>query len=219
MAARLGEAGIEMDLFFIRKRHAISNGPVENRVGTLKRWTKGLRGHVDRYLPTDRVNNEAAAEQSRDRTALAGSTGDRRTERLPIDPRDLMDVSELQDAFNGIVRRYNYEHVNRVFNQTAAQRYFRYLPPRHPRKGRDLIGLIEPQQTTVGRNGILHYEGDREWAFEGIVDDAILMLDSTIIYRPHPLMQCIFLEREGKQRVLMPTPGKGRSQGGCPSPF
>jgi transposase InsO family protein len=205
LAERLRQAEIGIDPFFIRKRRAISNSPVENRVGTLKRWTKGIKGHVDRHLPTDQVKNDAAVDQVRDRTRLAGSTSERRTERLPLDPCDLMDVAEARIAFNDIVRRYNFEHINRVFNQTAAQRFFRYLQPRHPRNGRDLLGLIEPRETTVGRNGIVHYEDNCEYRFDGIIEDAILMLDSTVIYRPDPLVRCLFVEREGRQHVLFPT--------------
>lgn len=208
LATRMAEAGIGLDLHFIRKRRAISNGSVENRVGTLKRWTKGIRGHVDRHLPTDQVKNDAAAEQSVVRTALSGGTSDRTTERLPIDPCDLLDVHELRDAFNAIVRRYNHEHVNRVFNQTAAQRFFRYRRPRQPRKGRDLVGMIEPADTTVTKNGILLYQDNQEFAFEPMLDDAILMLDSTVIYRPDPLMRGIFVERDGQHHFLIPTPGE-----------
>lgn len=208
LAKKLHDFGVNVDVHFIRKRRAISNGAAENRVGTLKRWTKGIRGHVDRYIPTDQVKNEAAANQSMNRTALSGGTGDRRTERRPIRPADLMDVYELRDEFNRIVRRYNYEHVNRVFNATANDLYFRNLPPHLPRNGLDLLAVIEPEDTMVTDDGILHFANNRQYQFETIVDGSILLLDTTVVYRPDPLLRGIFVERHHKHHFVPPTPTK-----------
>jgi hypothetical protein len=144
----LEEAKVELDVRPIRKRRAASNGAVERRVAILKSRCAGIFGHVDDYIPTDRVNNDAAADLPGQRTVAAGYTEQREPRRIPVRPEDLLTVEELRVEIERVVQRYNHEVRNRMHGQTPRARY---------ELARDEAGTRSAPQAGNGRPGA---EGD-----------------------------------------------------------
>jgi len=188
----LEDARVEVDIRPIRKRRAASNGAVERRVKIVKDLCRGIFGHIDDYLPTDRVT-EYTADQPRLRTLTAGLTNLRETRRTEVMPDDLLTVEELRDQLDPTVGRYNYKHVSRVTGTTAAELYHARLRNRTPRRGLDLVRTIQPRTVTVGTSGIVHTDGGRTFEFFPYFDGVILALDQEVTYYPDPLNRGIFV--------------------------
>ena len=193
----LKNQGLEIDARRIPKRRAISNGAAERRVGISKSWFADMRGHVDEYVATDRIDNAAAADLAGHRTNAAGGTGDRAPRRIPILPEQLMTLDELREEVSRIVRLYCSTHVNSRTGVTAADRYHQMLPSNMPHEGKALVRALDVQATTVRRDGILHYAHNKEYQFFPVVDGALLLLDTPVYYYADPVGRGIFVHGRG----------------------
>lgn len=198
-------AHIDIDIRPIRARRAASNGAVERRVGILKQYCAGLLGHVDDYLPTDQVANEASADLPRYRTTLAGYTGQRETRRIPIRPEELLTVEQLREQFDRIVHCYNYEQKNRMHRLTPIDKYMRDRKSRRPRRGLDLVRALEPCTVAVGRDGITYQKNGITHQFFPLFGGKMIMLDHAVTFHPDPLGRGIFV-RDGERQLEFLAP-------------
>jgi hypothetical protein len=196
---------LEIDTRRIPKRRATSNGAVERRVGILKSWCRGIHGHMDAYLPTDQVWNEAAANPAAERTLAAGSTPDRAPRRLPIDPSQLLSLDELRDAFDRVVQRYNKEHVNRMVRAAHADVYWEYLIPGTPRNGEALVRSLPLCTTRVQREGVVHHRGGIAHAFRPQFAGLLILPDTPVSYYADPVMRGVFALFQNRLHFLQPT--------------
>jgi hypothetical protein len=204
LRADLDHAQIGLDVNPIRVRRAASNGAVERRVKILKARCAGLLGHVDDYLPTDQVLNDATADLARQRTIMAGYTSERETRREPILPEQLLTLEEMGEAFDRIVHRYNYQHVNRMHGVTAADRYQTTRRPRRPRRGADLVRVIEPSTVTVGTSGIVHTARGRTHQYYPMIEGRLVLLDQAVTFHADPCGRGIFLRQPDERLVFLP---------------
>lgn len=188
----------EVDIRRIQKRMPSENGAVERRVDIVKEWCTGIRGHVDSYLPTDRIT-QGTTDLPRQRSTMAATPSDRPTRKMPITPEQLLTIEELRIEFDRVVRRYNYVHVNRTFGETARNRFMRYLDPSRPKNGRDLVRALEPVTTTVTTGGGIVHTGEAgEFSYLPIVDGAQLLVDTAVTYYADPADRGIFVVHGGK---------------------
>lgn len=195
---------MDIDVRRIPKRRAISNGTAERRVQIVKHWLRGIRGHVDEYIPTDQIKHHDRSNQARQRTALAGGASLRHSRKLPIEPAQLLTIEELRLEFDRIIRRYAFHHVNRVFRATAATRYHENLG-RRARNGLDLVRALIPHTTLVGTDGIVHYAGGRAFPHYPVVDGTLFMLDTQVTYFADSLCRGIFVQSGDRLRFLPPS--------------
>lgn len=185
-------------------RRAKNNGAVERRVQHLKAMCAALPGHVDDALPEDRVTTDLAADPGLARSLFAGKTGDRLTRRSEILVDALMDIDELRAAFDKVVERYNYTHVNRIFGRTPAMRY-KMRQGRRRRSGRDLVLLVDAVQcTAITNQGIAYREDNRQYYFAPGRDGWTFMPNTAIVYRRDPHHRGIFAFVQGQLAFLKP---------------
>lgn len=202
--AMLDETQIGIDIRPIRKRRPASNGAVERRVGILKQHCQGMLGHVDDYLPTDRVGDESA-DLPRQRTVAAGYTGERETRRIPIDPEQLMTVDELRGEFDKVVYRYNFERAHRIHRLTPIDKYQRDRKPRRPRRGIDLVRAMEPKTVLVNQDGIVYQKDGETHQFFPLFGGKMIMLDQPVTFHPDPLGRGIFI-KDGERKLEFLAP-------------
>jgi hypothetical protein len=195
---------MEIDVRRIPKRRAISNGTAERRVQIVKHWMRGIRGHVDDYIPTDQIKHHDRSNQAKQRTAMSGGTSLRQPRKLPIEPAQLLTVEELRLEVDRIMRRYAYRHVNRVFGSTALARYHENVG-RRPRNGLDLVRALTPRTTLVTSDGIVHYADGRAYPHYPVVDGTLFMLDTQVTYFADPLSRGIFVQSGDHLRFVPPS--------------
>lgn len=177
----------------------INRGKIENKVGFLKLLCREFPTHVDRVVPTDRL--DADPKWQRD---VAAGAGDRTYRREPIDPRRLPSIEECRSLLDGRIAYYNTRHVSRMSGATRAALYAQFRTTR-PRKGTDLLAALDTRTTFVSAEGIVHHHDGRQTAFAYAVPGKfILPLDTEVTYKADPLLRGIFAYVEGKHYLLPP---------------
>lgn len=203
LESQLLVAGIDIDVRPIRPRRAASNGAAERRVAILKTHCAEIHGHVDDYLPTDQVDTPED-DVARQRTFASGYTSEREPRRIPILPEQLHSVEELRAIFDGVVRRYNYDLQNRMHRMAPVHKYHRDRHQRRPRRGLDLMRMIEPRTVRVGSSGILHTINGVTNQFYPLLEGTLLLVDQPVTYRAHPHGTGLFVERDNRLIYLRP---------------
>lgn len=177
----------------------INRGKIENKVGFLKLLCREFATHVDRVVPTDRL--DADPKWQRD---VAAGAGDRTYRREPIDPRRLPSIEECRSLLDGRIAYHNLRHESRMTGATRAALYAQHRTHR-PRKGTDLLAALETRTTFVSADGIVHHHDGRQTVFAYAVPGKfILPLDTEVTYKADPLLRGIFAYVEGKHYLLPP---------------
>jgi hypothetical protein len=169
------------------------NAVAERLNRTFKSLFGGMRGHVDDYLPTDRLKTDA-----RDDRTQATATSQRITRKRYIKPEDLMRIEDFEaDVLPQIIREYNEQHEHSALGGMTPRDAFHALSrPRNEVTGGDvLIQTMEATAVTVGRSSIVLERDGQAHRFSCLLGKAILLLGESITVRVHPLMACLFAPR------------------------
>lgn len=185
---------------FIGVRRPDRNGLCERIVGVVKRWSKGLTGDADIYIPTDRI--EPGMDLARDRSEVAASASTRRPRRIPIAVEDLPTIEDLQATVDAVLKYYITEHRLKRHGYTplGAARKFK---PRALRSGHDLVRMLEPQTFRVQREGIVVERGGHRVAFEAVDNGVLLRIGATAVAYVDPYLRALWLEQGGRHLVRL----------------
>lgn len=213
VAALLADMGIEIKVRRIPKRQAFNNGAAERPNRVVKPWFAGVVGHVDEYLPTDRLTKEMV-DPGHARTVAAGTTPDRETRKIEIAPEQLMRIDELRELADRIMRRFGHVLVRSKFKQTAFNRLQERLARGTPRRGYDLVRALPPVTTTVQDGWIRHYADGREYQYQAVIDNSLWMDDKPVTYIADPVNRGIFVLDNSRLHFLEhdPAPEESRAR-------
>jgi hypothetical protein len=203
--AQFKAARIDVEFRRIPVRHAFRNGAVERPNGVVKTWFSGCDGHLDDYLPTDRLTQDKL-DQGLLRAERAGSSPDRESRKLTVLPEQLPRVGDVREIVDEVMRRYGHEHVRTLFRQTAISRYHSQMARRTPRRGRELLRLLETDTTTVKDAGIQYVADGCRYDYLAVIDHALLMDGKPVTYAADPVNRGIFVFAGHKTHFLAPQP-------------
>jgi transposase InsO family protein len=173
-----------------------SRGRIERPVDTLKKLCSPIKGYADKWIVA-----EGAKEDPRTTRTKAGGTMVRTPTRLPIALMDLHTVESFQEEFDRLViQPYNYEREHSRLGMTPEVAYRRDFDSSKARSGRDLLAVVHPQVCSVTKEGLVH----RGVPFTAHHQGSVLPVGEQVMFRPDPMLRCLFAEAWG-ETVLLQT--------------
>lgn len=203
---RLDKAGAHNDLKGMTKKHGLdvpklpgasppNRGSIERVIGSVAGLLDGFKGHENKWVPMDRVDEAEAAK----REAGALRKNRRFPRRSPIAVGDLMTMKEYSAALADRFEEYNLRH-HRMIGCSPDVSYFQQLDRSVLRLGRDAISMLKPRTLTVTKDGLEH----RNKVFAAVAGDEFMRVGQQLQCRVDPLLRAMWAEVGDRQWLLWP---------------